>query len=93
MRWHVCGGQTHPGGSLARFLAASTTMIGTIKRKPQQEATGAIAAPTPTDYRTSYPGGDASKYIIVAVIPIFDQLALPRRTKTDPTSQNQECSL
>ena len=54
---------------LDRFASVTTTEA--IKREPQREATGAIAAPTPTDHSTSYPGGGASKVIMAAAIPIF----------------------
>ena len=37
------------------------TTTEAIKRTPQRDATGALAAPTPTDHRTSYPCGGASK--------------------------------
>ena len=58
-------------GSLGRFLAASVTTTEAIKRELQPEVTGAIAAPTPTDHRTPYPGGGASKTIMAAASPIF----------------------
>ena len=61
----------HPWWSLGRFLVASVTTIEARKREPQQEVTGAIAAPTPTDHRTPYPGGGASKVIMAAAIPMF----------------------
>ena len=60
-----------PRWSLGRFSATSVTSIEAIKREPQQEVTGAIAAPTPTHHSTSYPGGGASKVIMAAAIPIF----------------------
>ena len=55
----AAGQQTR--GSLARFLAASTTAIEVTKREPQREATGAIAVPTAAEHVTSYPGAGASK--------------------------------
>ena len=64
------GGQ-HPRWSLGRFLGTSVTTIEAIKREPQREVTGAIAAPTLTYHSTSHPGGGASKVIMAAEIPIF----------------------
>ena len=43
----------------------------TIQREPQREGTGVTAVPTPTDNIAAYPGGDASKQIIVVASPIF----------------------
>ena len=61
LTWHFHGGTTHPGQPGASFGCVHIT-IETIKREPQQrETTGAIAAPTPTDHGSSYPGGGASR--------------------------------
>ena len=57
-----------------------------MKRKPQQEATGAIAVPTPVDHRTSYPGVSASKNIMVAAIPIF-QTARAAKPHENPRNE------
>ena len=54
---HMVG--QHPRWSLGGLLGASVAMTEAIKREPQREATDAIAAPTPTDHSTSYPGGGA----------------------------------
>ena len=61
----------HPRWSLGRLLTTSVTTIEAIKREPQRETTGAIAAPTPTDHSISYPGRGASKIIMAAASPIF----------------------
>ena len=39
--------------------------------KLKREATGAIAAPMPTDHITSYPGGGVSKIFMAAASPNF----------------------
>ena len=86
--WHVCGGTTHSGQPGAIFGLFNDH--DRPKRESTREATAAIAAPTPTAHRTSYPGVAASKKIMAAASPILNQLARPRRTKTDPTSQKHE---
>ena len=59
----------HPRWSLGRILGTSVTTIEAIKSESQQEVTGAIASPT--DHRTSYPGGGVSEVIMAAAIPTF----------------------
>ena len=56
---------------LAHFLVASMTTTEATTREPRPEATGIIAAPTPTDHSTAYPGGGASKPIMAVAIPTF----------------------
>ena len=68
----------HLRWSLGRFLATSVTTIEAIKREPQREVTGPIAAPTPTDRRRSYPGVGASKVIKLS----------NRAKKTEDTLEN-----
>ena len=69
----------------------SVTTIDAIEREPQPEVTGAIAAPTPTEYRTSHPGGGASKVIMAAAIPFFSACSIDRQSrKTEQTSKKTE---
>ena len=84
----------HLRWSLGRFLATSVTTIEAIKREPQREGTGPIAAPTPTDHRMSYPGGGASKVIMAAATPhFFGLLDRPIITKPEQTSKKTEDTL
>ena len=79
----------HPRGSLGLFLATSMTTIEATKREPQRDATGAIAAPTPTDHSTSYPSGGASRksWPQAQFFSLFDR---PNRSKTLRSTQNTE---
>ena len=76
----------HPRWCLGRFLATSVTTMEVIKREPQTEVTGAIVEPTPTNHRTSYPGGGASKVIRAAPMPFFR----PARSANNPESRANE---
>ena len=51
--------------------ALSTTTTEAINREPRRVATGATAALTATDHSTTYPGGGASKKIMVVASPIL----------------------
>ena len=77
----------HLRWSLGRFLATSVTTIKAIKRKPEREVIKAIAAPTPTDHSTPYPGGGASKSIMAAAIPSFHPA---RSSNNHETPANEE---
>ena len=50
-----------PRGNPSAVWALSTITTDAINRKPPRMATGAPAAPTPTDHSTANPGGGASK--------------------------------
>ena len=66
------------------------TTTEAIKREPQREATGAIAAPMPTDHSTSHPGGGASKNSRRPQAHFFGLLDRPTITKTKQTSEKTE---
>ena len=90
--WHVAVAE-YTRGNLARFFAASTTTIEAIKREPKRETNGAIAAPTPTDHRTSYPGSSTYKNIIAAAIPIFLPARSAKPHDNRPNETKKEYSL
>ena len=87
LTWHVRGGTTHP--------RQSGTIFGRVDDHDRgdnaQNLTRAIAAPTPTDLRTSYPGRGASRKIMAAVIQIF-QPALSAKPKENRHKSSIACS-
>ena len=58
----------------------STTTTEATNREPLvRMATGAPAAPTPTDHSTAYPGGGASKNIMAVASPNFQRAQSPEQ--------------
>ena len=63
---HVLTGPTSTRQSVAVWALSMITTEAT-NREPQRVVTGATAAITATDHITAYPGGGASKQIMVAI--------------------------
>ena len=77
-----------PRGNPSAVRVLSKTKIEAINREPQRVATGATAAPTPTNHSTAYPGGGTSKEIMAVESQFFNQLDRPNPTRTERSTQN-----
>ena len=72
-------GQRPRGNPSAVWALSTTTTDDATNRQPLRMATGAPAAPTPTDHSTAYPGGGVSKKIMEVAIAFIQTARSPKQ--------------
>ena len=75
----LCVACSHGGRHSGNFLDRIDDHNRDDKRKPQREATGATAAPTPTGHITAYLGGGAAKQTMTVARPFFQSVRSVKR--------------
>lgn len=82
-----------PRGNLSVGRALPTTTTEVIRREPQQMATGANSAPTPTHHSRANPGGGAWNKSWLPQAQDRHQLDRPNTTRTERSPQKTEDSM